>query len=280
MILVDSNQIMITQIIISMKAYGIVELEENLIRKLVISSLRQFENKFSSQYGEMILCYDSKHYWRKDYFPYYKSTRKKERENSKLDWNCIFECLNKIRDEIKENLHYKVMEVYGAEADDIIATLTKKYSQTENIIILSMDKDFGQLHKYNLVKQYNPIQNKEISQDDPYMFLKEHIVKGDRSDGIPNFLSPNDTFFLNKRQKPISKKNIEQWRIKSPEEFCDKEQINYYNRNKILIDFDYIPSEIQEKIFNLYDTIKEEKKPIKLEYFIKNNLVSLLSEFS
>ena len=44
-----------------------------------------------------------KKYWRREYFPNYKSNRKKDREKSGPDWNLIFETLNNIRDEIRDN---------------------------------------------------------------------------------------------------------------------------------------------------------------------------------
>ena len=282
MILVDMNQIMISNLMASIKPLQNADINEVLIRHMVISSLRHYEKKFSEEYGELILCYDSKHYWRKDYFSYYKATRKKDREDSKLDWGAIFDCLNKIRDEIKEYLHYKVIEVYGAEADDIIATLSKYFAsdQDKKILILSGDKDMGQLQKYQTVVQFNPIQKKFLEQENPKQFLKEHIVKGDRSDGIPNFLSDDDTFVSSKRQKPISKKNIDKWINFEPEKFCNTEQLKNYHRNKTLIDFDCIPKNIQDSILEYYERIKNEKRTIKLNYFVQYRMAKLLTEFS
>jgi 5'-3' exonuclease len=283
MILVDVNQIMISNLMVSIKPMNNSDINEDLIRHMVISSLRHYENKFSEEYGELILCYDSKHYWRKDYFSYYKATRKKDREDSKLNWGAIFDLLNKIRDEIRENLHYKVVEVYGAEADDVIAILAKHFylnNQERKTLILSGDKDMGQLQKYSTVFQFNPSQKKFIEQENPDMFLKEHIVKGDRSDGIPNFLSDDDTFVSSKRQKPISKKNIDKWINFDPEKFCNTEQLKNYHRNKTLIDFDCIPKDLENKIIECYNSIKEQKKSIKLNYFIQHRMSKLLSEFN
>jgi 5'-3' exonuclease len=281
-VLVDMNQIMISNLMVSIKPNNNDDLQEDLIRHMVISSLRHYETKFHNDYGELILCYDSKHYWRKDYFPHYKATRKKDREDSKLNWGLIFDCLNKIRDEINENLHYKVIEVYGAEADDIIATLTKYCSNhiKEKILILSGDKDMGQLQKYPDVEQFNPIQKKFLIQENPKRFLKEHIVKGDRSDGIPNFLSDDDSFVSSKRQRPISKKNIDKWIDYEPEKFCNTDQLRNYHRNKTLIDFEYIPKELEQTILKSYINSMQHKKSVKLNYFIQNKLTKLLAEFN
>ena len=42
-------------------------------------------------------------------------------------------------------------------------------------------------------------------------FLREQIIKGDRSDGVPNILSDDDIFLRDERQKPINKKRLEEW---------------------------------------------------------------------
>jgi len=55
-----------------------------------------------------------------------KGTRKKDREKSNFNWSQIFEVLNEIRDEIRLHMPYTVMEVDGAEADDIISVMTKQ----------------------------------------------------------------------------------------------------------------------------------------------------------
>ena len=243
MILIDMNQIMISNLMMQLKGDA---LNENLVRHMVLTALRAFERQYSPTYGEVVLAYDSKHYWRKEAFPYYKQNRKKDREASNLDWGAIFEVLNKIRDEIKNFFPYKVVEVYGAEADDVISTLTtfqayknikieKQGKEAEKVLILSGDKDFIQLQKYPFVKQYNPILKKEIKHDNPREYILEHIIKGDKSDGIPNFLSDDDTFVANKRQKPISKKNLEKWVTLSPSDFClDKQSVENYERNRKL----------------------------------------------
>ena len=160
-------------------------------------------------------------------FPYYKGTRKKDRQKSSLDWNEIFELLNKIRDEIRDHMPYKVVEVDGAEADDVIASLVRDQAMrnirlqnnmqpAKKVLILSGDKDFVQLQRYKFVNQYNPIQKKFMNGIDPKVYLLEHIIKGDRGDGIPNFLSDDDTFVSEKRQRPLSKVKLARWIDMSP----------------------------------------------------------------
>ena len=289
MILIDMNQIMISNLMMQLKGDA---LNENLVRHMVLTALRNFEKQYSSKYGEIVLAYDSKHYWRKEAFPYYKQNRKKDREASDLDWNAIFEVLNKIRDEIKTYFPYKVVEVYGAEADDVISTLTtyqayrnikleKEGKQAELVLILSGDKDFIQLQKYPFVKQYNPILKKEIKHDNPRVYALEHIIKGDKSDGIPNFLSDDDTFVVGKRQKPISKKNLERWVTLDPLDFCKTpEEKQNYMRNRKLIDLTLIPEQLATEIVSYYKALNNFEKKVPLEYFQQHQLVKLMEDFA
>ena len=282
------NQIMISNLMMQLKGDA---LNENLVRHMVLTALRAFERQYSPTYGEVVLAYDSKHYWRKEAFPFYKQNRKKDREASNLDWNAIFEVLNKIRDEIKTFFPYKVVEVYGAEADDVISTLTtfqsyrnikleKDGNKPEKVLILSGDKDFIQLQKFPFVKQYNPILKKQIKHEDPKTYILEHIIKGDKSDGIPNFLSDDDTFVVNKRQKPISKKNLERWVTLDPCDFCQTPETKAnYLRNKNLIDLECIPENLGVEIINYYKSLNNSEKKVPLEYFKQYQLTKLMEEF-
>ena len=173
-----------------------VKPNEEMIRHMVMNSLRGFNVKFKQKYGNMVLCSDAGNTWRRDIFPHYKYKRKKDRTESSFDWDNIFDILTNIKNELKENFPYIMMYEEKCEADDIIAILTKYYHQDEKIMIVSGDKDFIQLKFYKNVEQYAPIQKKFIGFDeegikiDPKEFLLEQILKGDRSDGIPNILSP------------------------------------------------------------------------------------------
>jgi len=282
------NQIMISNLMMQLKGDA---LNENLVRHMVLTALRAFERQYSPKYSEIVLAYDSKHYWRKEAFPFYKQNRKKDREASDLDWNAIFEVLNKIRDEIKTYFPYKVVEVYGAEADDVISTLTtyqayrniklqKEGKDIEEVLILSGDKDFIQLQKYPFVKQYNPILKKEIKHDNPFAYAREHIIKGDKSDGIPNFLSDDDTFVVGKRQKPISKKNLERWVNLDPLDFCKSpEEKQNYMRNRKLIDLTCIPEQLATEIVSYYKALNSNERKVPLEYFQQHQLTKLMEEY-
>ena len=191
------NQISLASLMMDLNMRKSNEVDENMVRHMILNSVRLHRSDFHKEFGEVVLTYDSKHYWRRDYFPNYKAGRKKGREKDNKDWYAIFNCRNKIKAEFKEDLPYKYLEVYGAEADDIIATLCKNitfFNENEKIMIVSGDKDFIQLQKYPNVSQYSPILKKMVNGHNPNTYIKEHILKGDTSDGVPNVLSPDNTF--------------------------------------------------------------------------------------
>jgi len=283
------NQVCISNLMVSLSTSQTIS--EGLVRHMVLNSLRYYRSKFSKEYGELVLCYDSKHYWRRKEFPYYKGTRKKDREKSSLDWNEIFEVLNRIRDEIKENLPYKVIEVDGAEADDVIASLVKDQAYRnirlqnnmqppQKVLIMSGDKDFQQLQRYKFVSQYNPIQKKFVMCEDPKKYLLEHIIKGDRGDGIPNYLSDDDTFVTGKRQRPLSKVKVERWLDMSPEQFCDDVTAQNYERNRKLIDFECIPDDVNSDIINTFETTEPPGRGQMYVYFGRHELTEMLDHIT
>ena len=291
MILIDFTQIAIGSLMVALNRSNQSETDENLVRHLVLNNLRYYRSRFIEKYGELIICCDNKHYWRRDYFPNYKANRKRDRAATGLDWNAIFTHLNQIRDEIKENFPYKVVDVHGAEADDIIATLVKRSQGDTNNLIVSSDKDFIQLHG-DYVDQYSPVTKKMINGKDPVEYLREHIIRGDRSDGVPNILSADDTFVSEKRQKPMRKTMIatimEAMKEYEPELLyrlakCPEDTWRRnYRRNETLIDFNKIPNDIQDEILREFENVKVGSREGLFDYFIKNrlnNLIDNLGEF-
>ena len=274
MILVDMNQVTISNLMIQMKDEP---LSEDLVRHMVLNSLRSYKTKFTNDYGELVLCYDDKHCWRKDYFPYYKQNRKKARSESSLDWNELFDILTKIQNELEENFPYKVLKIDGAEADDIIAILSNKISSTPNlyeeILIISGDKDFIQLHQKENIKQYSPTLKKYVVDENPEQYKFEHIIRGDKGDGVPNVLSQDTVFVEDLRQRPITKNKLTEWKENG---IPDGEIKRNYQRNKTLIDFDSIPNELGELIYNKWvDKITQKDKSKILPYFMKHRLKEL-----
>ena len=290
MILIDFTQIAIGSLMVAINR-GDQEVDDTLVRHLVLNNLRYYRSRFTEKYGELVICCDSKHYWRRDYFPNYKANRKKDRESSGYDWNFIFTTLNNVRDEIKEYFPYKVIEIYGAEADDIIAILTKQVQDDPDNIIISSDKDFIQLHGLH-VQQYSPVSKKLVNDISPLEYLREHIIKGDRSDGVPNVLSPDDTFTESKRQKPIRKtmlitltEAMDKWEPKDLFQLakCNRDTwVRNWQRNETLIDLGKIPQDIRDKILREFKNAPTGDRSKLFNYFVEkklNNLIQSIGDF-
>jgi len=275
MIIIDMNQISLASLMMDMNMRRSNTVDEGMVRHMILNSIRMYRQQFHNDYGEVVLTYDSKHYWRREIFPQYKAGRKKGRENDKKDWDAIFNCLNKIKAEFRENLPYKYLEVYGAEADDIIATLCKNYS--EKIMIISGDKDFIQLQKYPNVEQFSPILKKHVNGHDPNTYIKEHILKGDTSDGIPNVLSPDNTFVDGLRQRPLGRKKIENWLSKDIDDLNDEVKRNY-QRNDKLINLDNVPEILEKVIMDEFTKAPCGDRSKLLNYFIQSRLKNLTNE--
>ena len=279
MILVDMNQISLASVMMHLNITKRDSVEPGIVRHMILNSLRMYRQMFNEEYGELVICYDSKHYWRRDYYPEYKASRKKTRDSSGHDWDDIFEFLNMMKEEIKDNFPYKVLEVYGAEADDIIATLCHELEfDNGKTLILSGDKDFVQLQKYTNVSQYSPITKKFVNGIDPSEYLYEHVLKGDTGDGVPNVLSPDNTFVDGLRQKPLSKKKITEWAGPMCEQMLPNDEVKRnYQRNKKLIDLTQSPDELFIECKKAYDDAPEGDRSKLLNYFIKNRLQELMS---
>ena len=259
--------------------------EEDLLRHTILNSIRLFRNQFAKDYGEMVICCDGKDNWRKKVFPEYKANRRKNRENDPTDWKTLFELLHEMREDLTKYFPYKVMHVDTAEADDIIGVLINTLAEDDNLpptLILSSDKDFIQLQKHKEVKQWSPLQRKFIV-GDAAESLYDKTIRGDTGDGVPNILSSDDTLITEgKRQTPVTKKKMELWRGKKPEEFCNEAMLRNYHRNKTMVDLDETPNSIRINIVNQYKNQEAGNRSQLLNYFVDNrlkNLMEVIDEF-
>ena len=276
MILVDLNQVLISNLMAQTRGKSDIKPNKEMIRHMVINSLRGFNLKFKEQYGTMVLCADAGDPWRRDIYPNYKHARRKGRVDSATDWDNIFSCITEIKNEISENFPYVMMYIEKAEADDIIGALVFNHTNTP-IMIISGDKDFIQLQSNTNVKQYSPIQKVFVGEGlDPKKFLHEQIIKGDRSDGIPNILSPDDIFLTGEKQRPINKKRLEEWANVSNIPL-GSETSKYYERNKRLIDLSCMPKELERTIINTYREYKIPNRSKLLPYFMQHKLKALMT---
>jgi len=282
MILLDYSQTVIGSFMAMGK--GKPAVEEDLLRHTILNSIRMFRNQFFKDFGEMVICCDGKDNWRKKVFPEYKANRRKNREDDPTDWKTLFELLHEMREDLTKYFPYKVMHVDSAEADDIIGVIiserqTKFHTPT---LIVSSDKDFIQLQKYPEVKQWSPLQKKFIV-GDPFESLYDKLIRGDTGDGVPNILSSDDTFITEgKRQTPVTKKKMELWRGKNPEEFCNEDMLRNYHRNETMVDLRQTPNSIRINILNQYDSQEVGDRNQLFNYFTYKrlkNLMDVIDEF-
>mgnify|MGYP003337051065 CR=1 FL=1 len=274
MLIFDFNQIVIASL---MEQIGSSKqsVEEDLVRHMILNSIRSNVKKFKT-YGEVIIACDNKNYWRKQVFPFYKGNRKKSREKSGHDWNSIFQCMNVVRTELKEHSPYKVIDIEGAEADDVIGILTKRYCPHEKIMILSSDKDFVQLQINSNVEQYSPTLKKYIKSSNPVMQLKELIICGDKGDGVPNILSNDNCIVDGIRQKALTKSRMDELMNTDFINMNDETMKRNWIRNKIMIDLSSIPENISKSIIDSYESTKPATKQKFMNYMISKRLKNLL----
>jgi hypothetical protein len=198
-----------------------------------------------------------------------------------MDWGALFEIMNNIRSEIKEFFPYKVIHIDHCEADDIIGTVCHENGSELNIgsekfLVLSGDKDYIQLQNYANVDQYDPIRKRWIRNDNPVNYLKEHILKGDSGDGVPNILSPDNCLAVGERQKAMTKKRLALY-SEGPINM-DEETLRRFHRNKMMIDLREIPKSYQDQIMSEYNTEKQVGREQLFNFFVKKKLKHLITD--
>lgn len=293
MILIDYSQVALASILTfqaDLKS-GDQEKVINLIRHVALSSIKSFKKKYGKEYGEIVICCDGRKYWRRDFFQYYKAGRKKARDKSDLPWTLIFDTLNQMRQDVAEHFPYRVMHIDEAEADDIIAVMSKwtqenalveegLVTEPQKVLILSSDHDFMQLQKYDNVNQWSPNTKKfiKVNKKEVHEKMITHIVKaGD--DGIPNILSKDDVFMTGERQKPVSAKRLQEF-IENGFIACknDEERRNWH-RNTTLVDFNHIPENISKMIVENYlNNPPKGDKMTAMKYLMEHRCRLLLEE--
>lgn len=304
-ILIDYSQTSISALMGQLNSNPNEEFDLELVRHVILNNLLFYRQKFSNEYGELVIACDGKNYWRKDIFPYYKAKRSENRQKSGFDWDKIYLYRDTVQKELIENFPYKVIQIDKIEADDIIATLCKYYdskvsstssveyvdngsldflsgdatiSSKEKVLIISEDTDFLQLQKYKNVSQYAPNKKMLIRSSNPKVDLIEKIIRGDSGDGIPNILSADDVIVTpGVKQKSMMTKNVELWKLEEDyNSFCTTDEMKKnFIRNTNLIDLSKIPQEIEDKILEEFNRISVNPRKMLYPYFIKNKLKHL-----
>ena len=266
----------------------------DLVRHMILNTLRSFKTRGGDEYGDLVIACDNRRYWRRQVFPQYKASRKKTREDSGYDWSSIFEGLSLVKHELQQHMPYPVIDVDGAEADDVIGTLAE-WSQENDLVeeglfesprpllIISGDHDFQQLQKFPNVVQYSPLKKRFVTiKESAAAILREHIIRGDKGDGVPNILSEDDSFVEGKSQRPIRKTLVAEWKSKKPEEWVTGEMAAGYIRNKTMVDLSQTPEEIKEQIVFQYTKQLNKSSEDMYKYFMNfslDRLIEVIDEF-
>jgi hypothetical protein len=279
MILIDYNGIAISNIVTQKLA-----IEENMIRHMILNSIRMHVAKHKAKYGNhVVIAGDGQRNWRYQAFAQYKASRQTSRKESSVDWQDVFRITNMVFEELRDHFPYKVIKINECEADDIIGMLaynTQEFGQHEDVMIISGDKDFVQLQKFPNIAQYSPVQRKFIKTDNPRKQLMELILKGDTSDGVPNVLSPDNTFVDKIRQTPLRQPVIDKM-MDDPNAMGEGVYRNFL-RNKKLIDLAETPDRLKQEIINKFHEEPIGKKGDVLPYLISKKcrqLVECVGDF-
>jgi len=293
MILIDYSQVSLAAILTFQRELKGNEAEvKNLIRHVTLSTIKSYKKKYGKEYGQVVIACDGRKYWRKEVFAHYKANRKKSRDASDLDWKLIFDTLTEMREDLAKYFPYKVVHVERAEADDVIAVLTKYVQENEliqeglveeaqKVLILSSDKDFKQLQLEWDVKQWSPMVKKFItaSKSEIKDWMNEHIAKGDSGDGVPNVLSADDVFIVGERQKPVSAKRLEEFKALGREACRTDDERTRWDRNIRMVDFAYIPEDVSAEITTAYlNTRPNTDRMAIMNYLMEHRCRLLLDE--
>lgn len=264
---------------------------ENLVRHVILTSLKGYKKKFHREYGEMIIACDSAPYWRKKYFPHYKFKRAKAKEESDIPWDIVHKYMDLTLQELRVHFPYKVISVPGAEADDILGVMAQHMSlESESLIddgtptktvIVSKDKDMGQLLSHPNIQQWNPyLRNFVKLEESAKMYLRRLILTGDVGDGVCNVFSPNDSFFTGTRQKPATEKKMlpmleaANMLDAAPDEFVKKRIME----NTRMIALSMIPSDIRENIISAFNVKPVGNRMSIYQYLISKDMKLLMED--
>lgn len=281
LLIVDFSQIVISTITSTFRPTD--ELSVDLIRHVVLNTIRSNVLRNKREYPTIVLATDKGPYWRKEIADYYKGHRAGKRDDSGFDYKTIFEAMNAVREELKLHFPYKVIQVPGVEADDIAGVLVNRFGHLySRILLISSDGDWAQLQKFSNVKQFSPIQKKFVvpKYNSAHLHLMEKVIKGDPKDGIANIKSVSDHLISMKgtRQKSIMQKELDVWMYEpvdswAPDDFTKAR----YQENLALLDLSAIPEKIADQIVDAFNEPVANGSTI-FNYFVKNRMKELLGK--
>ncbi|WJJ54877.1 ribonuclease H [Acinetobacter phage AB1I1M-1] len=191
-VLIDLSQIALATVAVTYEPG--MKFTVPMVRQLILSTLKHNALKFKAEgFDHVVIAIDNAKYgyWRRQEEDYYKRNRAIARDAAEseesFDWEGYFHALGIVIQELKDNMPYIVVDVRHCEADDVIAVLSKYLSSNGwKVRIISSDGDFTQLHKFENVDQYSPIQKKfvKVKSGSPEEDCLTKVIKGDRKDCV------------------------------------------------------------------------------------------------
>ena len=285
--IIDISNISIATLMNNFKPKEQASITIEMIRHLVLDTLRFNVVKFKGEYPEIVIAFDDRNYWRRQKAWYYKKRRQIEHEESEWDWDRLNNFLNPVFEEIRQNMPYLGLKVEFAEADDIIAVVTKKaVGEGRRVLVVSADSDFTQLQKYNGVRQWSPPQKKWVTPKygSPRNDLRYKNIKGDKKDSIACIKIRNDyivTKVEGERAPAVKSSELEAWlEADDPTTLMTPEWAARYKENEELRDFEFIPKDIENSIIEAYNTPKSGSKAKMERYFMDNKLSRMFEKLS
>ena len=108
----------------------------------------------------------------------------------------------------------------------------------------------------------------------------EHILRGDRGDGVVNVLSPDNALVDGIRQTAIKETFIQEvLQMDDPHKGLSGDVLEKYKRNEKLVNLDFIPQEFVDKIIDTYTSATPKMDKMKLmSYFGKHKMKLMMAE--
>lgn len=244
------------------------EFSEGLIMHSVINSILYSAQQFSVD--GILIAMDGANNWRFKLYPEYKGNREADEYTPRLRAILI-----ELGEFFNSCTSIPAIRVDGAEADDVIAVTAQ--NTTNNIVILSTDKDFVQLCN-DKVRLYAPtLQLERISEDPKYdLFLK--CIRGDRGDNVFSaYPRVRETKLKEAWGNPLDMINLMETVL--PDGKTVKE---LYEFNKSLVDLTKQPTEIRLAILDVINNI--DKSNLKydfmktIKFFGRHGMVNMANE--
>ena len=215
---------------------------------------KRIKYQYNTQFNDIYFIRDSPYetVWRREYYDKYKSGRSKTKFDKKVFnlkkfFTHVYE---KVFPYLVEKFKIKYLRVLHAEADDIISIITNYIPTYIRVFIISSDCDFLQLLTRKNTFIYSlkgDLINKKLFDKSPEEKLLIKIIAGDKSDNVPPcFDDENDTnYYLNNPDHLLTLLET------------DQKIMEQFNRNRILIDFSFIPEEIKGNTIELFNATRK-----------------------